>query len=478
MHPRCLRQLQTAARPFLRLKNRHHQPSLTTTLTATVKCIHSCESLEPFHFLLQENRGVLVLFTTEICHLSRKAQLLFEEFAHDKNSTSSPVAFVQVDLNALRDAAAIGIKFDVRATPTFMFFVGGMKVFEIQGYDVQELRMRLSMFLHPVHPHIPLSLPALEKLGLKPILFNRVPNLAAISEKLTSFLDSATTWFLPLDTSLSKVDTMGMLFGTVIPYVTAAFTTSQCLPLHPLFDFWHDVTSSMSWNMPEDQLFPLVDLWRIVLLDKKVSSWCADRNGLDSPLVLLLSKACEGSSRNYLLTLLRMLSNAFNNRALGRKILLSAQNNLATLLEHTLVHQDTEIRRSASSLTFNIFAHLQELRAENLCKGDEEGADHSEMEICMTLLNAEWEASIACVVLAAIRNESDGGIGMLFAALGLIVRFSPFIDHLLQLLGALHAQSTLKNKFRENRRNWNMEEAAWALLQEVADKLCPPSASI
>ncbi|KAG1816377.1 uncharacterized protein BJ212DRAFT_189528 [Suillus subaureus] len=230
--------------------------------------------------------------------------------------------------------------------------------------------------------------------------------------KLRGFLDSATTWFQPFDTSLSKADTMEILVGTMIPYVKA-FTTSQCLPLHPLFDLWHDVTSSMSWNMPEDQLFPLVDLWRIALLDEKVSSWCADRNGLDSPLVLLLSKACEWSSKKYLLALLRMLSNAFSNRALGWKILLSAQNNLAILLEHTLVHEDTGVRKSASSLTFNTFAHLQELRIENLCKGDEEGADHLEMDISMTLLNAEWEASIACAVLAAIEYESDGDTGII-----------------------------------------------------------------
>ncbi|KAG2338985.1 hypothetical protein BDR05DRAFT_892528, partial [Suillus weaverae] len=442
------------------------------------KRIHSCISLPSFHSLLQQHRGVLAFFTTEICHLSRKARPLFEEFVHDKHSNDSPVAFVQVDLDASHDAAAVGIEFGVRATPTFMFFVGGMKVYATQGYDVQQLRMQLSMFLHPVHPHLSLSLPALDLLGLEPIRFNKVPDLTVVSAKLRSFLDSATTWFQPFDTSLTKVDTMGILFGTVIPYVKAS-TTSQCLPPHPLFDLWHDVTSSMSWNMPEDQLFPLVDLWRIALLDEKVSSWCADRNGLDSPIGLLLSKACEWSSKNYLLTLLRMLSNAFSNRALGWKVLLSAQNNLAMLLEHTLVHEDTGVRKSASSLTFNTFARLQELRVENLCKGDEEGADHLEMEISMTLLNAEWEASIACAVLAAIERESDGDTGTLIhrqvAALGLIVRFSPFIDHLLQLLGALHAQSILKNRFRGNWGNCNMKETICVLLQEVADKLCPPS---
>jgi hypothetical protein len=289
--------------------------------------------------------------------------------------------------------------------------------------------MQLAMFLHPglsdltcvtsnsihhaiVYPHLALSLPALDLLGLEPILFKWVPDFDAMSKKLRSFLDSATTWFQPFDTSLSKVDSMLVLFGTVIPYVKA-FHTSQCLPLHPLFDLWHDVTSSMSWNMPEDQLFPLLDLWRLALLDEKVSAWCADRNGLDSPLGLFLSKACKWSSKKYLLTLLRMLSNAFSNRGLGWKILLSTQKNLAILLEHTLVHEDTDIRKSSSSLAFNIFARLQELRTENLCKGDEEGADHLEMEISMTLLNAEWEASIACAVLAAIEHEIDGVIGTL-----------------------------------------------------------------
>ncbi|KAG2131692.1 hypothetical protein DEU56DRAFT_739947, partial [Suillus clintonianus] len=445
--------------------------------------IHSCASLQSFNSLLHEHRGVLAFFTTEMCRLSRKAKPLFEEFAHDKNSNGSPVAFVQVDLNSSRDTAAVGIEFGVRATPTFLFFVGGMKVYEIQGCDAQQLRMHLAMFLHPglpnsIHPHLAVSFLAMELLGLKPIRFNHVPDLAVVSAKLRGYLDSATTWFPPLDTSLSKVDTMEILFGAMIPYIEAS-TTSQSLPLHPLFDLWHDITSCMSWNMPGDQLFPLVDLWRIALLDEKVPSWCADRNGLDNPLVLLLSKACEWSSRNYLLTLLGMLSNAFINRALGWKILLSAQNNLAILLEHTLVHKDLDIRRKASSLAFNIFARLQELRVENLCKGDKEEADHLEMELSLTLLNAEWEASIACALLVAIERESDGDIvHRQVAALGLIVRFSPFIDHLLRLLGALHAQSILKTKLRGNGGNWNMEESVCVLLQEVADKLCPPGVFI
>jgi len=106
-----------------------------------------------------------------------------------------------------------------------------------------------------------------------------------------------------------------------------------------------------------------------------------------------------------------MLSNAFINRALGWKILLSAQNNLAILLEHTLVHEDPWVREGASSLAFNTFARLQELRTENLHKDDEEENDHLEMELSLTLLNAEWEASIACAVLAAIVRETNGNIG-------------------------------------------------------------------
>jgi thiol-disulfide isomerase/thioredoxin len=130
-NPRRLRQLQTAARPFLRLNRR---PVSIVTPTPTTKRIHSCTSLPSFHSLLQEHRGVLAFFTIEICHLSRRAQPLFEEFAHDKNSNSSPVAFVQVDLNATRSAAAVGIEFGVRATPTFMFFVGGKKARLFAGF--------------------------------------------------------------------------------------------------------------------------------------------------------------------------------------------------------------------------------------------------------------------------------------------------------------------------------------------------------
>lgn len=262
-----------------------------------------------------------------------------------------------------------------------------------------------------VHPHISIPVPALESYALKPILCEKLFNLDAASAKLKGFLeDSATTWFQPFDTSLSKADSMEILFGTIFPYVKAS-AALQCFPMDPLFDLWHDVTSSISWNIPEDQLFPLVDLWRIALLNPKISSWCADRNGLNSPLGLLLSKACQLSSKKYLVTLLDMLTNAFANRALGWKLLLSAQNNLAALLEHTLVHEDRGIRLRASSLAFNTFAHLQELRLENLQRGNEEETDHLEMELSLTVLNAEWEASVLYAVLAAIERESDNDIG-------------------------------------------------------------------
>ncbi|KAJ8587949.1 hypothetical protein M405DRAFT_280511 [Rhizopogon salebrosus TDB-379] len=475
MKPKHVRYLQGAVRPFSH-RNRHRHISSSAAPAVTISRIHSCTSLSSFLLLLQEHRGVLACFTTEICRLSRKAQSLFEEFAHNKKS-DSPVAFVHVDLNSSRDAAAVGIEFGVRVTPTFLFFVGGMKVYEIQGCDVQQLRMHVAMFLHPVHPHISIPVPALELHTLKPILCEKLPNLDAVSAKLKGFLeDSTTTWFQPFDTSLSKADSMEILFGTIFPYVKAS-AALQCLPIDPLFDLWHDVTSSISWNIPEDQLFPLVDLWRIAFLNPKISSWCADRNGLNSPLGLLLSKACQQSSKKYLVTLLSMLTNAFANRALGWKLLLSAQNNLAALLEHTLVHEDRGIRLSASSLAFNAFARLQELRLENLEKGDEEETDHLEMEISLTVLNAEWEASVLCAVFAAIERESDNDIAhRQVAALGLILRFSPFIDHLLRLLGALHAQRILKTKVEEKRGIWKM--AVCALLEEVADKLCPPSVLI
>jgi len=254
-------------------------------------------------------------------------------------------------------------------------------------------------------------------LDLTPILYEKFTDLGAASAKLKDFLDeSAAMWFQPFDTSLSKVDTTKILFGTIFPYV-GAFTNSQCLNKDPLFDLWHDVTSSISWNIPTDQLFPLVDLWRMALLDSKVSSWCADRNGLDSPVGLLLSKACKWSSEKYLLTLLRMLINAFRYRALGWKVLLSLQNNLAILLEHTLIHEDSRIRSGASGLAFNMFACLQELREENLQKGDDEEADHLEMELSLTVLNSNWEASILSSVLAAIQREDDGDIGIFLVRL-------------------------------------------------------------
>ena len=123
-----MRHLQDVVRPFLHRNHQRRIPSSTTPVVTTSP-IHSCTSLPSFHSLLKTHRGVLAFFTTNKCRLSHKTQPLFKEFAESKNLDSSrSVAFVHVDLDFSRDAAAVGVEFGVRATPTFLFFVGGLKV--------------------------------------------------------------------------------------------------------------------------------------------------------------------------------------------------------------------------------------------------------------------------------------------------------------------------------------------------------------
>ena len=202
------------------------------------------------------------------------------------------------------------------------------------------------------------------------------------------FIDAVPTW----SGSTTKEDTKQVLAKNIIPYLKARESSSP--PIVP-FEPWHGATISLANNLSTGELFPVADIWRIALLGTAVCGWSATKTGLESPIVVLLSKA-EGAPRNYTLVLLRMLSNAFANKILARELLLSSRSSITAILLAALSHEDATVRTAAASLAFNMIAHLQRLRVEKV-RGNSEGDDASE--------NEEWEIEMAFGLLEAIGRE-------------------------------------------------------------------------
>ncbi|EKM51910.1 uncharacterized protein PHACADRAFT_262319 [Phanerochaete carnosa HHB-10118-sp] len=449
--------------------------------TATAP-IHMCTNPTSFHNTLRTHRAVVAFFTSQTCPPCRMIEPTFERLAHEKTQAAGiggggGIAFVKVDIGAGM-GHAIGAEYGVRATPTFIFFKDSSKTHQMSGADVAELKTQVDFLLweaYPPHPHTQKSLPSLDSVSTDPILFTQVPNLDVVLNKLSSFIDSTNP---PIPSSAKTA-----LSAEVIPALKARFTFNSTAKSGPspsttVLNKWTEITRTLSVPLPAAQLFPLVDLWRLALLDGAVGVFCASASGGSAdPIQMLLVKAlallsgAPDAARNYFLTLLRLLSNAFAFPALARTLLsgMGKRKSVTSLLVHSLLHADSPVRTAAASLAFNVAAFIQKERLEQVRRRYGPFATSEE--------DGDWEVEVISAVLEALQNEtqSEDVVHRLTACLAFLLRFSPVYDSQIgSLLEVLQAKDTLKSKLApggcgvEGVKSSNLRK----LITQVADNLC------
>ncbi|KAJ3777931.1 PPPDE putative peptidase domain-containing protein [Lentinula raphanica] len=457
--------------------------------SASTAPLQATESLvAPFHpvtnsaslqSLLRTHKAVVVNFSDLItCPPCRVIAPVYEQLAHEKGvKTNSGVgaAFAKIDLST-PSGKALGAEWSVRVMPTFMFFLDGKKISEMKGADANELRSQIDLLLfqaYPPHPHTSLSLPAMQSLSLNPILFTQVPALDTVTSKLASFIDSAN-W--PPNVTQSQAEVKQVLSSAVLPYLKSRSNTPPASASPLMLTSWAKVTATLAQVLPLESLFPLVDMWRLALLDSNVATLCA--GALQSapnttPLIIFMTKVTSIASapRAYLLTLLRLLSNAFSSSVLAPQLLLGQTRALMTaVLVPALLHDDAGVRTAAASLVFNAAAFLQKGRVDAVRSGGGSGKKDIEDE--------DWEVEIASAVVEAIDREkaNEDVVHRLAACLGCLLRLSPFYEsQMSSLLQVLQAKSILKSKLTPGGCGTNgvSKKEAKKLVEEIGDKLCP-----
>ena len=248
-------------------------------------------------------------------------------------------------------------------------------------------------------------MPALDSLSTDPILFTQVPALDTVLSKLVSFIDASAS-------SVSAVDSFKPVLSTeVIPYLKARFPpasvkTKGPSATSPLLIKWAHVTRTLADVLPPAQLFPLADMWRLALLDDAVGTWCAAQTSpgpAADPVQVLLDIALRPDPpRNYLLTVLRMVANAFAAPALTRALLSGAvggkRASVTALLVGSLLHADVHVRTAAASLAFNVAACVQRGRLEQVRRKRGHVSPTTDED-------GEWEVEVVSAVLEALQNE-------------------------------------------------------------------------
>ncbi|KZP33435.1 DUF862-domain-containing protein [Athelia psychrophila] len=453
----------------------------TQTLTSP---IHVSTNPASFSSVLHAHRAVVAFFTSTTCGPCRMIAPVFEELARAKARGGNGVAFVKVDLDVGLGSGVAG-EWGVKVTPTFLFFMDGKKINELKGVNAPELRTLVDLLLFqvfPPHPHVALSLPTVEHISLNPILFSQVPALDSVNAKLCAFIDGVSAW--PPSVAQSQSQVKQTLSHAVLPFLKVAASASKPKASAGLLVPWARVTATLSDALQPAELFPLVDMWRLAIVDPSVSSWCAaaalsantNKNAPD-PISIFLAKATAALAapgtvppRNFMLIILRLLANTFSNTALARILLAEGTRVAVTdLLVTSLLHADAAVRTAAASLAFNIAAYFQKRRVDQL-KGQDSGGGGEEA--------GEWEVEIVSAVIEAIDREraSEEVVHRLTACLACFVRFSPFYDdQLAPLLEVLQSQTILKSKLNKTGfgESGLQKQDVRKLVQEVATKLCP-----
>ncbi|TFK39368.1 DUF862-domain-containing protein [Crucibulum laeve] len=453
----------------------------TQTLTAPINIITNPASFRSF---LGGHRAAVAFFTSATCPPCRMIEPIFERLAEEKGVQGgrNGAGFAKIDLGVGmgRNVAA---EYGVRATPTFISFLDGKKVEEVKGADAAGLKSMIDLVIFqafPPHPHTALSVPAIQAVSFNPILFSQVPPIDSVLGKLSAFIDAAP-W--PSTQTQSQVQVKTALTSTVAPYLKARFATTPPTPLPSatpaILSTWAQATAALTLALPIESLFPLADMWRLALLDPAVGTWSAASPPSD-PIALLLPKAVTAlqnpskGSRNYLLTVLRMLSNAFSSTALARRLLIgNVRGDMTSVLVPSLLHEDASVRTAAASLAFNAAAVLQKARVDAVRTGRGIQAENE-------VADEDWEVEVISAIMEAIdrEKESEEVVHRLTASFAFLVRLSPFYDTQIQsLLDVLQSKKVLKSKLVKG-DGWNADNGIAKkdirrLVDEVAAKLCP-----
>lgn len=367
-------------------------------------------SVSHFTSILSQNTAVIANFTnTPGCPPCRAIKPAYETIAEEYTSqyASRGVSFVDIELG-VGEGRDLASRYGVSATPTFIFFKDGKKAEELKGADKRGLQAKVESFLEdcfPRHPHRKLYLPAIEAIPTKPIQSANAPNYTALIGKLAG------------NAGLAKAD-VDYLKTKVVPILEKKGGLSD-QEMKQVYERWTQITERSLASLKPEETFPLIDLWRVGLLDTKIVTLLtmalSPTTNTPEPLSAILDlasstlKASSSSTpKPFLLTVLRLLTNLLATSPLANMTLATPSQTpkLHQLLENvlsvtvdSLLHPDQSVRSAAAGVAVNL-AGWRHRVAKEQSKGADEGEEH------------EWEVELVSAAIEAIDREADEDVGM------------------------------------------------------------------
>ena len=238
-------------------------------------------------------------------------------------------------------------------------------------------------------------------------MFRTIPSLDAVVAKLAHFIDSSELLVEEKARIKDTIESATLPFLKLQILPSGKSTVKPLSSLAPMLTGWAGVSKTLISALPTEQLFPVVDLWRIGFLSTTVGTWVsevlASTPGATPGIIPeFLNKAQpKPLPRSFVLTLLKCFCNTFGTPALSQRLLSPGplRDNLTDLAISQLLEEDNLIRTTAASLVFNIASSTQAQRTDV-------GKNDLSPQIYLGA-DAEWEIEVVSAVIEGIRREES-----------------------------------------------------------------------
>ncbi|PWN43866.1 DUF862-domain-containing protein [Ceraceosorus guamensis] len=431
-------------------------PTSALTHVGSAEGLREVQGVDDAGRLVRTNECAVLYFTSDTCPPCALVKPVIARAAEQYSAASSDPRQISFGLvNASRaSGSSVFQTYGVSVTPTTLFFLNGNRRAEVKGADVSEVQSQTDLLAFEVwqaHPHTQIRNLAPLPVPGSPIQFSTKPKLDALLTKLDSFVSARLLEELASD----EKTTLSAARKSVREQVAAWLSKVESKPALPpgLLEGWSDAHTTLLALLQPAQIFPLLDLLRLALLDAQFLSSLsrpASRPHADQLLVRTFERVssftqediASPSVRATMLTSLRLLCNTL--AALGDEPALASMlldnpacTSLTALLSAGLLYEtsspnsdaskeadpvagmraDQGIALSASSAAFNLFLILSRTNARAgwlrrdekpiphrfILHSGQNGAVEKEQTVAREcVLDGEWEGEMLTALLHAV----------------------------------------------------------------------------
>ncbi|KAJ5893667.1 hypothetical protein N7495_005358 [Penicillium taxi] len=370
------------------------------------------------------NSCAVIFFTSSTCPPCKVVYPTYDQLAAEAGEQAS---LIKVDIGKAYD---VSMKYNVRATPTFMTFLKGQKLDEWSGANPAQLQGNVRMLIqmaNPAHPHRQLRLPSLQRLITNYVMYKKVPPLEKLLQKLPAEFKEApdvAPVIRYVNIRHSTADGKGPIVNTRVPDIHVFATALQ----------------STYANLPSGSHFAVVDLVRLLSLDPRISGYFAEETGHATLLTLLEPLTQEDLSScpyNLRIVAMQLACNLFSTPLFPEQFVQSTSPLRETILRlatNSLLDSHTSLRVVAASFAYNLAVFNHNARFDG--KPDII-TEEDQIELTASLLEAISSEEASCEALH----------GLLFA-LGLFVYEAPLDGSLVDLCRSMGVVDTVAAKFQ------------------------------